>query len=293
MFELNFEKLTALLKKESISIGEYTLCVEMEESGMNREQAFDKMKAMLTVMREAAKKAADSPLKSISGLTGGDAYRFHEYVRHGKSICGSVIANAMTMALSCSEVNASMQRIVACPTAGSCGIVPAAVLSAAKEYQKSEEDIIMALFTASGVGIVIGSRATLAGSEGGCQAECGAAASMAAAAVTEMLGGSPEQAFHAAAMALKNVMGLVCDPVAGLVEIPCIKRNASGACNAIICADLALAGVPSYIPFDDVVGAMYEVGKAISPKLRETSLGGLAATPTGEKLKQRVYAKSH
>jgi len=288
MFELNAEKLIALLQKEQITIGEYAVRSDMEAKGVSREQVFDKMKTMVKVMREAAEKAANSPVKSVSGLTGGDAYRFHEYVRQGKSICGSVIANAMTMALSCSEVNASMQRIVACPTAGSCGIVPAAVFSTAHEYNKSEEEILMALFTASGVGILIGSNATLAGSEGGCQAECGAAASMAAAAVTELLGGTPEQAFHASAMALKNVMGLVCDPVAGLVEIPCIKRNASGVVNAVICADLALAGVRSYIPFDDVVGAMYEVGKAMSPKLRETSLGGLAATPTGEKLRKQV-----
>lgn len=288
MFELNTEKLIALLEREKLSIGEYAIRTEMETHHVTREQVMRRMEQNLTVMRGAVQKAADSPIQSVSGLTGGDAFRYGQYAKQGKSICGNVIANAMTMALSCSEVNASMQRIVACPTAGSCGIVPAAVLSAAAEYGKKEEDILTALFTASGVGIIIGSRATLAGSEGGCQAECGSAAAMAGAAVTEMLGGTPEQAFHAAAMALKNVMGLVCDPVAGLVEIPCIKRNASGAVNALISADLALAGVRSYIPFDDVVEAMYQTGKLMSPRLRETAQGGLAATPTGKKLEEQI-----
>jgi L-serine dehydratase len=151
----------------------------------------------------------------------------------------------------------------------------------------------LALFCAAGIGIIIDAKATLAGSEGGCQAECGSAAAMAAAGVAEMLGASPEQAFHAAAIALKNVMGLVCDPVAGLVEIPCIKRNASGAANALISADLALSGVQSKIPFDDVVEAMYAVGKSLSSKLRETALGGLAVTPTGERLRNQVLNGKH
>ena len=150
----------------------------------------------------------------------------------------------------------------------------------------------MALFTAAGIGILIGSKATVSGAEGGCQAECGTAAAMAAAAVVELLGGKPEQAFHAGAMALKNILGLVCDPVAGLVEIPCIKRNASGVTNAMLCADLALAGVKSHIPFDEVVGAMYEVGKSLPPALRETALGGLAATPTGKRLQEAVTKAS-
>lgn len=288
LFELNAEKLAALLEKEHLSIGAYTLRTEMEERGKSEEAVLKEMEKVLRVMQDAAEQGRNRPVQSVSGLTGGDAYRYNQAILANKVISGEMMSEAAAMALSCSEVNASMGRIVACPTAGSCGIVPGAVLSAAKKYGKSEKDILMALFTASGVGIIIGSKATLAGAEGGCQAECGSAASMAAAAVTEMLGGTVEQAFHAAAMALKNVMGMVCDPVAGLVEIPCIKRNASGTVNAILCADLALAGVRSYIPFDDVVLAMYEVGKAMSPSLKETALGGLAATPTGIKLKKQV-----
>ena len=198
---------------------------------------------------------------------------------------GEVASLAVGMALSCSEINASMQCIVACPTAGSCGIVPAAVLACAQSRGLDRECMVNALFTASAIGIIIGSRATVSGAEGGCQAECGAAAAMGAAAVAEMLGGSPEAAFHAAAMALKNVLGLTCDPVAGLVEIPCIKRNASGAMNALLSADLALAGVKSYIPFDEVVDAMYAIGKAMPQSVRETAKGGLAVTPTGMRLR--------
>ncbi|MEG0470298.1 MAG: L-serine ammonia-lyase, iron-sulfur-dependent, subunit alpha, partial [Longicatena sp.] len=193
---------------------------------------------------------------------------------------------------SCSEVNASMNRIVACPTAGSCGIVPAALLSTARKYNKTTEDLIDALFTASGIGLIIGAKATLSGAEGGCQAECGSAAAMGAGAIVELMGGTPRMAFHAAAMAFKNILGLVCDPVAGLVEIPCIKRNASGTVNAITCADLALAGIESYIPFEEVVDAMYDIGKNMSVELRETALGGLATTPTGLLLKKKVLNKN-
>ncbi len=292
MFELHMEKLTALLQRENLSLGEYTLRCEMEQSGKSRAQVMARMEGMLGVMRQAAAEATERPVHSVSGLTGGDAYRYNMYRQGGKSICGPVMSAAVAMALSGSEMNASMSRIVACPTAGSCGIVPAALLAVAQERHKTQEELLLSLFTAAGIGIVIGSRATVAGAEGGCQAECGAAAAMAAAGVTELLGGSADQAFHAAAMALKNEMGLVCDPVAGLVEIPCIKRNAAGAALAILSADLALAGVQSRIPFGEVVDAMREVGEAMSDSLKETAQGGLAATPTGRRLQQQVTAAS-
>lgn len=272
-------KLIEKLEKENKTIGAYALEQEMLQSGRSKEAVLEQMQASLQVMRHSGTAARKEPVYSVSGLTGGNAHRYEAYRLSGKSLLGDTASLAASMALSCSEQNASMQCIVACPTAGSCGIVPAVILSCGEVHRLSEDTLLEGLFTASAVGMIIGARATLAGAEGGCQAECGAAAAMGAAAVTEMMGGSPAQAFHAGAMALKNVLGLTCDPVAGLVEIPCVKRNASGAINALISADMALAGVESYIPFDQVVDAMYAVGKAMPAALRETAAGGLAVTP--------------
>ena len=285
MFILDTENLINTLKENNQTLWEYALNQEMERSGRTREELREQMEQSLSVMERSAQKARREPVRSVSGLTGGNACLYEQYRQEGKSFLGEVASLAVGMALSCSEINASMQCIVACPTAGSCGIVPAAVLACAQSRGLDRECMVNALFTASAIGIIIGSRATVSGAEGGCQAECGAAAAMGAAAVTEMLGGSPEAAFHAAAMALKNVLGLTCDPVAGLVEIPCIKRNASGAMNALLSADLALAGVKSYIPFDEVVDAMYAIGKAMPQSVRETAKGGLAVTPTGMRLR--------
>jgi L-serine dehydratase len=197
----------------------------------------------------------------------------------------------MSRALSCTEVNAAMGRIVAAPTAGSCGILPAVIITAAEALGADEDKMIEGLFTASGVGQIIAKNATLSGAEGGCQAECGSASAMAAAAVVEMAGGTPQMAFDAAAIALQNVLGLVCDPIAGLVEVPCSNRNASGAVNALICADLVLSGANSVIPFDEVVQAMYRIGKLMPESLRETAIGGLAATPTAVKLSKQLLAE--
>lgn len=282
------EELTVYLEKENKTLGEYALEREMETGKRTREEIRQQMDQALVVMERSAQTARKEPVRSVSGLTGGNAWKYEGYREAEKSILGRIPSLAASMALSCSEINASMQCIVACPTAGSCGIVPASILSCAEERGLSREQVIDGLFAASAVGMIIGSRATLAGAEGGCQAECGSAAAMAAAAVVEMLGGTPSMAFHAGAMALKNVLGLTCDPVAGLVEIPCIKRNASGAVNALLCADLALAGVESYIPFDQVVDAMYAVGKAMPKSLRETAKGGLAVTPAGLRMRDEI-----
>lgn len=275
------EELLIYLEKEKKSLWEYALEREEESSGKSREEIRLQMEQALAVMERSAQAARKEPVQSVSGLTGGNAWKYENYCNAGKSILGEIPSLAAAMALSCSEINASMQCIVACPTAGSCGIVPAALLSCRESRSLSREQVVNGLFTASTVGMLIGSRATLAGAEGGCQAECGSAAAMAAAAVVEMLGGTPGMAFHGASMALKSVLGLTCDPVAGLVEIPCIKRNASGTVNALLCADLALSGVESYIPFDEVVEAMYAIGKAMPKTLRETAKGGLAVTPSG------------
>lgn len=282
------EELIPYLENEKKTLWEYALEREEQSGKKERAEIRRQMEQALAVMERSSQSARKEPVRSVSGLTGGNAWKYEAYRREGNSILGEIPSLAMAMALSCSEINASMQCIVACPTAGSCGIVPAAILSCGEARGLSREMQINGLFTASAVGMLIGSRATLAGAEGGCQAECGSAAAMAAAAVVEMLGGTPRMAFHGAAMALKNVLGLTCDPVAGLVEIPCIKRNASGAVNALLCADLALAGVESYIPFDEVVDAMYAVGKAMPMSLRETAKGGLAVTPTGLRMRDEI-----
>ena len=285
-------ELITICKENNISLSEYAIAREIEDRGLSREILFDRMKATLDVMREGATLGREKAVYSLSGLIGGDAYKLEQYLSTGKSLMGNVLIKAMAMALSSSEVNGSMGKIVACPTAGSCGILPAAILTAGEELGKTDEEMIEALFAASAVGMLIGMNATFAGAEGGCQAECGSAAAMAAAAVVEMMGGTPEMSLDASAIVFKNVLGLVCDPVAGLVEIPCAKRNASGAISALSTADLVMAGVTSKIPFDDALSAMYKVGRSLPEELRETALGGVAITPTGIKLKEQVFGKN-
>ncbi|MEG0296999.1 MAG: L-serine ammonia-lyase, iron-sulfur-dependent, subunit alpha [Clostridium sp.] len=282
-------ELIDICKEENISISEYAIRLEMERAESSREEVIERMRTNLEVMREAANEGREQEVYSVTGLIGGDAYRLQKYLESGKSLTGNVMIQAMAMALSSSEVNASMGRIVACPTAGSCGILPSVVLTAAEKLEKNDDEIIEALFAASGVGMIIGMNATLSGAEGGCQAECGSGAAMSSAAVVEMMGGTPEMCLHAGAIVMKNILGLVCDPVAGLVEIPCAKRNAAGAISALCTADMVMAGVESKIPFDDTVLAMYKIGKSLPSALRETGLGGVAATPSGLVLKKKVF----
>ena len=273
------------------TLGELSLRLE-EKTGTPREKALEKLSGMLSVMESEVQNALHIPVHSISGLTGGDGCRYERYRVSGGSLLGEIPALATAYALSASETNAAMGRIVACPTAGSCGILPACVLAVAKVKGISREGQLLALAGAGLIGELIDEHASLSGAEGGCQAECGSAAAMAAGAVAQMLGGSPEAAFHAAAIAIKNQLGLVCDPVAGLVEIPCIKRNAGGVAIALSAADMALAGIESRIPFDDVVEAMNRVGKALPAALRETAGGGLATTKAGLAMKEKVYGET-
>lgn len=273
------------------TLGELSLRLE-EEAGTPREKALERLSGMLSVMESEVQNALHIPVHSISGLTGGDGCRYERYRVSGGSLLGEIPALATAYALSASETNAAMGRIVACPTAGSCGILPACVLAVAKVKGISREGQLLALAGAGLIGELIDEHASLSGAEGGCQAECGSAAAMAAGAVAQMLGGSPEAAFHAAAIAIKNQLGLVCDPVAGLVEIPCIKRNTGGVAIALSAADMALAGVESRIPFDDVVEAMNRVGKALPAALRETAGGGLATTKAGLAMKEKVYGET-
>ena len=270
------------------TISEVVLADQAEQLCISPDALFERMDARLSVMEDSVKAGMNPALRSTSGLTGGDASRMWDHAASG-GICGGFTNRAMARALAVSENNAAMGKIVAAPTAGSCGILPGAVVSMLDEGRCSREAAVMALFTAGAFGMVIAQNASIAGAEGGCQAECGSAAAMAAAALVELMGGTPQQCAHACAMAIKNQLGLVCDPVAGLVEIPCIKRNVSGVAMAFSSAEMALAGIESKIPADECIGAMREVGCSIPSALRETAKGGLAATPTGERLREQVF----
>jgi len=279
------------VRKKKYRFAEYTIICEQEESGLTRSEIIEKMRRNLNIMREAAEYGLTNETRSISGLIGGDAVKLNSYAATGNTLTGEFIIKAMARAVSCSEVNATMGRIVAAPTAGSCGILPAVIITAGEKLNKTEDELINALFTASGIGIIIAKNATLSGAEGGCQAECGSASAMGAAAIVEMMGGTPAMAMDAAAIVIKNILGLVCDPVAGLVEVPCAKRNIAGAVSALTTADLIMSGVTSRIPFDDAVIAMHNVGMQLPCELRETAMGGLATTPTGLKLAKDILLK--
>lgn len=285
------EELLEICEKHNISLSEYAIRCEVEEKGLTREEVIEKMRKNLKVMMAAAEEGTQKEVYSVSGLIGGDGYRLNNYAKSGKTLTGPATTMAMAMALASSEVNASMGKIVACPTAGSCGILPAVILSAGKQLELSEDELINGLLAAAAVGIIIGLNATLSGAEGGCQAECGSASAMGAAAVVEMMGGTPKMSLDAGSIILQNVLGLVCDPVAGLVEIPCAKRNAQGAITALCTADMVMSGVVAKIPFDDAVSAMYKVGKSLPSSLRETALGGVAVTKEGLRLKEKVFGK--
>jgi len=286
MFNKAFE-LEKLCKGKNKKIYEIVIEKELKESGITYEELMDRMNRILDTMKKSATSALDKNILSVSKLTGGNAKKVEAYKNTNKTVSGEIINSAMAKALSTSEINASMGRIVAAPTAGASGIIPATLLTVKERFDLSDEDLINGLFTAAGIGQIIAKNATISGAEGGCQAECGSASAMAAAAIVELLGGNVEKVFNAASFALINIMGLICDPVAGLVEFPCALRNASGVINALISADLALAGVESMIPFDEVVEAMYKVGKALPESLRETALGGIADTLTGKEVKRK------
>lgn len=281
--------LIALCRAEALPISEVMLRRELALADMPRETVLAELRETLATMRASVEQGLSEQKSSISGLTGGDAERLCSYA--GRALMGEVMANSVAASMAVVEVNASMGRIVAAPTAGASGILPGVLLTLAKTRGWDDDALLRGLLTAGAIGMLIACGASISGAEGGCQAETGTGAAMAAASLVELSGGTPSQALHAAAIALKNVMGLVCDPVAGLVECPCIKRNALGAANAILSADLALAGIESLIPFDEVVSAMKSVGRAMSPDLRETARGGIAATPTGKALQRALFGQ--
>ena len=288
----NFTSGAELLEKcNELNMTMSQICIEREAEllGVTKEEVREKMAVSLQIMKAATEKAVQEDIKSMGGLIGGEAKKLTKYRGSSRSVCGELMNKAMVAAMGSMEVNASMGLIVAAPTAGSCGILPGAVVTIGKEYGFSDDEMIDALFAASAIGIIITRNATVSGAEGGCQAETGAAAAMAAAGVVEMMGGSVEQGIHAASHCLQNVMGLVCDPIAGLVEAPCQGRNAIGVANALISAELCLAGILNIVPFDETVEAMYKVGKTLPMELRETALGGVAATCTGCSLTTKIF----
>lgn len=273
--------------RENIPFWEIVLQYDMEERQVSRQASMAKMLSTWQAIQDAADSYTGTQ-RSVSGLVGGDGLKMRLYARRGESIDGEFMDEVIVQAISMAESNACMRRIVAAPTAGSCGVVPAVLLPLCEREHYTQHELLEALYVASGIGAVIAYRASISGAAGGCQAEIGTASAMAAGALVSLRGGTNEQIGHAVAMALKNLMGLVCDPVAGLVEVPCVKRNVIGAVNAISAADMALAGIESRIPVDEVIDAMGEVGRRMPVEFRETALGGLAATPTGKAVKERM-----
>ncbi|MEG1524239.1 MAG: L-serine ammonia-lyase, iron-sulfur-dependent, subunit alpha [Clostridia bacterium] len=283
----NGESLRQYCLSQDIPIWEAMILREMKLSEHSREEILAEMQKNLDVMRNSVNQGLSEKMESVSGLSGGEAMRLFKYGKHNP-FSGYNACRAAASAMAVVEVNASMGCIVAAPTAGASGILAGVLIESAKQRGWSDDTLLEGLFTAGAIGMLFAKNATISGAGGGCQAETGVGSAMAAAALVEISGGAPIQALDAAAMTIKNVLGLICDPVAGLVECPCIKRNALGAVNAMLCADMALAGVTSLIPFDEVVAAMYAVGKDIRPEYRETAKGGLAITPTGKAVAERV-----
>lgn len=283
----SLEELCEIEKKQGIPFWKIVQEDDCREQGITPEKSFAQMQAMYDAMK-LADENYDEKLKSASGLVGTEGKKMMDARKAGTLLCGEFIGRVMEKALKTSESNACMKRIVAAPTAGSCGVVPAVFLSMQEERGYTEEQMVEALYVAAGIGGVIASRAFLAGAAGGCQAEIGSASAMAAGGVAHLLGGSAAEIANAAALALKNLLGLACDPVAGLVEVPCVKRNVMGAVNAMTSADMTMVGIFSRIPPDEVIDAMRSIGRSMSEDIRETGKGGLAGTPTGIEISERM-----
>jgi L-serine dehydratase len=276
----NAKQLLTLCEEKNIKISRAMLEREMECFGQSQEDIYSRMAHSYGIMKASAKEALKGGITTMGGLIGGESAKLFQYNQEGRSACGALMGRAICYALSVLEVNASMGLIVAAPTAGSSGVLPGALLAIQEEYGFTDEKMVEALMNASAVGYLITRNATVSGAEGGCQAEVGAASAMAASAITELLGGSPESCLHAASITLANLLGLVCDPIGGLVEAPCQKRNVVGVSNALTCAQMALSGIESLVPFDEMAQVMYTVGRSLPAELRETAEGGVAAAPS-------------
>lgn len=283
-------ELVLYCRNNNLTLNAFSLSEEIISTGRSYGYIRDYLKNVIRVMQNAVISSQDTTQPSRRGkIIGNDSRKIHDRLGSHNTVCGETIAKAAAYALSTMELNASMGKVVASPTAGSCGVMPAVLMTTKERFALDEETLISGLLAANLVGSLVAKNATISGAEGGCQAEVGTASAMASAAVVHMLGGTPEMVFNAAAMCFKNLLGLVCDPIAGLVESPCAKRNAMGAANALLCAEMSLAGIESIVPFDEVVDAMYRVGRALPPSLRETSMGGLATTKTGVQIQTDLF----
>ena len=276
----NAVELLTLCTEKNLPISEIMRQREIILGETTAEDVDARMARVLEIMKDAAFSPVKKPVKSMGGLIGGESRKLSDLQSSGKNIAGNLISKAIAYSMGVLEVNASMGLIVAAPTAGSSGVIPGVLLALQEEYDFTDDQIIDALFTCSAIGYLAMLNATVAGAVGGCQAEIGVAAAMAAAAVVELMGGTPEQCTDAASTVLMNMLGLVCDPVGGLVEYPCQNRNASGASNAIVAAEISLAGIHQLIPLDEMMDIMYTVGKKLPAELRETALGGCALSPS-------------
>lgn len=287
---MSFKSLSEIVEKAKTAKKEFWQIIikdDMKEQGTSFEVSFAKMKDMYLAMKNADKNY-DPALRSASGLSGGDGAKLEEFKKQKNRLLGDFMTEVMEKAVKMGESNACMKRIVAAPTAGSCGIIPAVLLTYEKQCNVSEEKIVQALFVAAGIGEVIAQNACISGAQGGCQAEIGSSSAMAAGALTSLDGGTNDDILNSVALALKSMLGLTCDPVAGLVEVPCIKRNVSGAVNAVVASQMTKSGVKSAIPADEVIDSMGRIGKLIPACLRETGEDGLAATPTGLTIMQKM-----
>lgn len=286
----SMKEIMQVCEDEKILFWEAILQDDINSREVTKENSIDKMNSLWNAMVLAGDNY-DKNLFSLSGLVGKDGGLMEDYYKSNDSLCGNFISMVIAQALQMGESNACMKRIVAAPTAGACGVLPAVLLPLFKEKKADTSKIVEALYVAAGIGEIIATRAYIAGAAGGCQAEIGSASAMAAGALVHIKEGNSEQIANAVAMALKNLLGLVCDPVAGLVEVPCIKRNVIGAMNALSSADMALAGITSKIPVDQVIDAMKEIGDSMDVTLRETARGGLAATPAAQELVSKLFDK--
>ena len=289
----SIEELVSDATSKNLPISELVIQAECKDMNVSRNDVWRKMKHNLDTMRLAVSRGAHGiGVHSKTGLTGGDAVKIKDYRKSHKTLSGDMIMSAVQSAIATNEVNAAMGVVCATPTAGSSGTLPGVLFTLEKRLGLDEEQMVRFLFTAGGFGMVIANNACIAGATGGCQAEVGSASGMGAAAAVEVAGGTPKQSANAMAIAISNLLGLVCDPIAGLVEVPCINRNAIGASNALISADMALAGCESIIPADEVISAMDKVSKNMPESLRETGIGGLAGTPTGQEIRMRIFGKN-
>ena len=287
----SIEDIKNLAEEKQVPMWRIIMEKDMEERQVTEGETFEAMRAMYLAMKQADQ-SYNGALSSPSGLAGGDGERLHAYNQTGNSLMGAYPSLVMEKAVKMGESNGCMKRIVAAPTAGSCGVIPAVLLAYEEVFGEKEEKMVEALFLSAGIGEVIAENASIAGAAGGCQAEIGSASAMAAAAIVYLQGGSHEAMIHATALALKNMLGLACDPVCGLVEVPCIKRNAAGAVNAVSAAQMALAGVRSAIPADEVIDTMRRIGNEMPMDLKETGEGGLAVTETGKRLRTHFEAEN-